>query len=399
MTYTDIYPKEGLHEYDGVEIIDHANDLPAPTNGTRQLEDETLYLFTSIVEDEYGVTLGNNSMLSGFWASIGGYVHVGPGPAITANGVPVFIDRMFLYAPGGQILDVQASDTTEFYMNKCALSNPAPGQLPNIQYLGTVDGFRVPTFEGCNFEWFNQGLKFDGLSRKIVTKFCPFRNVPDGTICLEILGNATTEFIKVTGGYFKDFGGPNAEVLRVDDTSFPEKVIKYTNNDHDDSVQRSSILNGSAGRDVVGVIVVASFPLADSNVFGSIAWDGSQQVTGSGAGPTEINVPTTPFGTNERVSSPRGGVIRYEGIPQLNARPDAVVTVTGVNDTVALRIAVNGVPLARPPVTVTQPSTAARSTVTVPANVRLSPQDDISVFIENQSGTTDVTIESFTLNV
>lgn len=399
MTYTDIYPKESLNEFDGVELIDHVEDLPAPTNGYRQLADDTLYLFTDIVQDTFGLRLGNNSMLSGFWASVGGYISFNGGDAIVSDGNPVFIDRMFLYAPGGQVLDVAASATTEFYMNKCNISDPTGGMLGPVASLGTADGFRVPTFEGCNFENFADGWEFTGASQKIVFKFCPFRNVPEGATCIELLPGATTEFLKATGCYFKDFGGPNTEVVRVDDAAFPDEVIKYTNNDHDASVERTNILNGSAGRDVVGVLVQGSFPLADSTVFGSIAWDGSQTVTGSGSGPVEITVPTTAYAENERVTSPRDGVLRYIGIPNFNARPDGVVTVTGANATIALRIGINGTPLTRPPTTVTLPSTAARQTASVPANVKLRPQDEVSVFVENQSGSGDVTIESFTLNI
>lgn len=400
MTSTDIYPQESLNEIDDVELIDTVGDLPPATNGTRDLKDDTLYLFTDIVEDNAGrLVLDSNSVISGFWPSKSGYISTGGGPAVKSFCCPVYIDRMFLYAPGGQLFDLTGTISDELFMNKVTATDPTDIGGANIADLGTIDGYRVPTFDGCNFEHFDAGLTFTGASEKISLNFCPFRNVPSGVTCVSLDNAADTDILKLTGSYFKNFSDNTTQAVYADPSATISNIMKYDNIDHDSTVAEDSILNGQLGRDLVGVIVKDSYPLADSTVFGSIQWSGTATVTGSSAQPTKVIVPTTEFGNNERTDSPSDGELRYLGRPNSNTRPTAQLTISGVNSIVETRIAVNDTPLQELPVTTTLQSAANSETVNVSGNRELKTNDTISVFVENVGGTTDVDIESLSINI
>lgn len=399
MTYTDIYPQEGLQEIDGVEVVNHANDLPAPTNGVRQLADDTLYLFADVVEDPYRLRAGNNSPLVGFWASKSGYVTTGGGPAITSNGVPVFLDRMFLFAPAGQIFDLTASDTTELYVNKCSSANPAPGTLPNTASLGTINGFRVPTFEGCNFEHFNDGFTFTGTSKKIVFKFVPFRNVTaSGVRIVELDAAASTEILKFDGCYVKDVQA-DTSVVYADPAATISIITRYANTDHDETVTRSNILNGQLGRDVVGVHVTDSFPLADSTAIGELQFQGSYAATGTGTATTELTPATDLLAGSERVRESSDGRLEYIGRGNETLRVRGTVTCTGVNDEIELAIAKNGTPINQPRTRISNNAASAQTTGSVAATVTMQTGDYVSVFGENVTSTADFTVTNLVVAI
>lgn len=296
-----------------IEYIDEASDLPDAENGERQLVDQTGYYFTDFVSDPASLRLGNNTPIIGAHGGLNGYIHTGGGDAIVGTDKGVFMRNVYIHAPGGTIFNVSGDVTTEVLIEMSAFSDAAG--LGNIASLGTFDGFRVPSFKGCSFEDFNDGLTFTGTSDKIFFSESPFRGIDQsGVTILHFDANLDIDLVDITDCYVKGVQSDTV-VVDVDPAATISDVFQYRGTTHDTSVTKSNILTGAAGQGEVGYRAESSYPLDDSGVHAEIYLDADTTYTISTAdtyvvmddGSTSLGPET------ERFTNPSAGVLQYNG--------------------------------------------------------------------------------------
>lgn len=379
-----------------ITYVTDSADLPDPTNGTHTLQDNTAYVFNGFVTSPYGLELGTSTPLIGRHGSVDGFIHTGGETAITATDAGFFARDLYLHAPGGTLFDLAADPTTEMLVESCSFSDAA-GIAP-IADLGTIDGYRVPSFKGCNFEDFNSGLTLDGTPDKIFFSGCPFRGVTaSGVTILTFASTLDVDIVDMPDNYVKGVQS-DTEVIRVETGGSPTDVFQYRGTTHDGSVTPSNILTGEASARAVGYRVTNSYPLADSAVTGELDLSSATTVTGSGSAPTQVTGTTT-IQNAERTSSPANGVIQYDGKDDTKTVIHVNASVSGANTEFVVYIGRNGSVIQRSQAFGFMPNSSSPVGIVAIAELKLTTGDEISAFIENTGGNADLTVETMAVTV
>jgi hypothetical protein len=377
------------------KIINSVGDLPeADDNGEIHLTDDRAYAFHDFIMSSDTLVLGDRTPILGTHGSMAGFIHTDGGTAIKATDDPVFLRNLYIHALGGTAFDFSADDTTEILVESVSLSDAAA--LGNMSDIGTVDGYRVPSFKGCNFEDFDSGFTFTGTSKKIFFSECPFRGVTaDSVTVLEFDADCDTDIVDITDCYMK---GLQSDTKVVDVAGTINEIFQYRGTTHNSGVTKDNILNGSVGTEAVGTRVSDCFPLGDSDVSGSVSLDSSTTVTDSGSSATEIGGTTT-LRNAERTDSPNAGELRYIGKDDRTADVTAVVSVSGSNTEFQIAIALNGTVQSRTTAKGFLPNNSNAVTVTTGGNFDLTENDVLTATVENTGGNTDLTAEELNLYI
>ena len=380
-----------------------SDDLPDPTNGTHTLENDTAYKFYGFVTSNYGIELGDRTPLLGRHGSLDGFIHLGGNTAITGTNSGYFSRNLYMHAPGGTMFDLTADQTTEMLVESVSFSDAAG--LGDIANLGTIEGYRVPSFKGCNFENFAAGLTFDGTPRKIFFEGCPIRRITSsGVTVFELASTLDVDIFKLsTDCYVKEVQA-DTEVIRVNAGGEPTDYLKIINVDlTDQNLQRSNVLVGALDETSVGVIVTDSYPLGNTKVTADLDLDSSTTVTGSGSGPAQIaggNISSTTTLTNsERMQSQTAGVLEYIGKPDQKLTIHANASVSGSNTEFAIYIGKNGSEIARSRSLAFLPNNSNATGAVALAEVALQTNDTVSAYLSNEGGTRDLDCETLSLTV
>lgn len=374
-----------------------ASDLPAPTGGTHTLEDNTAYCFNGFVTSPHGLELGNSTPLLGRHGSLDGFIHTGTNTALTGTDAGFFARDMYFHAPGGTMFDLAGDQSTEMLVESCSFSDAAGiGQMAS---LGTIDGYRVPSFKGCNFEHFAAGLIFDGAPDKIFISGSPMRSVTaSGVTILTFAGSLDVDIVDMPDNYVKDVQS-DTEVIHVETGGSPTDIFQYRGTTHDSSVTTSNILTGEAGEGVVGYRIDNAYPLRDSAVVGELSLDAPTTVTIPAQDTWTTVGGTTSLGNESvRVSQPAAGILQYDGRKNTNVHITASCTVEAPsNESFAMAIAKNGT---------IEPTSEAQGegqgnapAFVAPSGIEdLTTGDALSLQIKNLSSASDITVNLYNLN-
>lgn len=387
--------------FDKVENVVHvsdSSDLPPVQNGRHQLQPQTGYLFNGFITSQYGLELATQTPLAGFHGSLDGFIHTGGDAAVYGRNVGYFAQDLYIHAPGGTVYDLSGTTQNEILVNEVNHNDAA--MLGNISDMGTIDGYRVPSFEKTNFGDFNSGITFSGTSEKILFSSCPFRSVDDDNVtCFTF--NGTTEIISFVGNYVTGVQS-DTEVMRVTNADDVNGIIQYSATTHGADVTESNILVGDISVDRVGMRVSDSFPLADSRGFVGYTLDSNTTTTiNSQAGSKtdeaayeRIAGTTTPsassrFDTADNEATFRGKRTR---VVSLEAN---VSMATGNSDQVAVAWFQSGNIIDQTIIRrqmEQQGGSVASSTTSSGVSASVDTDDTFDVRIANLDSTTDVTV-------
>ena len=179
----------------GVVRVQGSEDLPNASGGTHTLDAMTAYQFDGIISSQAGIELGPTTPLVGVHGSYSGFQHTGSGAAIISNGDPIFMDALVVHS-ADTIFDATADSSTEILITESAFFDFMG--MGTISDLGTIDGYRVPSFKTCSFEDFDSGLTFTGTSDKLYIANTPIRNVQDGATAITFSSGDDTEHIDIS---------------------------------------------------------------------------------------------------------------------------------------------------------------------------------------------------------
>lgn len=381
---------------ENVVHVSEARDLPSPEGGTRTLNNE-VYYFHGFITDPNTLDLSNSPILIGSHGGADGFIHTGGGTCLTGTDGAFFARDLTFDAPGGTMFDLSGDTTTEVLVESCSFSDPP--NLGNIADLGTIDGFRVPSFKGCNFEDFDAGVTFTGQSDKVFISESPLRGVTAaGVTILEFDANCDTDIVDITDSYVKGVQS-DTQVVHVDASATIADVFQYRGTTHDNTVTESNILTGAAGVEEVGYRIDGAYPLSDSGVIGELSLDSPTETTISTQDTYTAVSGTTSLGNEtERVSQVSDGVLQYDGKKDVKVHITTSCTLEGAsNETYAVAVAKNGT---------VEPTSEARieGTGNTPAFIGPSSVEDltngdtISLQVKNIDGTGNITFDLYNLN-
>lgn len=380
------------------ETITEEDDLPAPTNGTHTLKDSYVYVFNGSVTATKPIELGTATALIGRHASVDGFIYTGGGTAIQGTDAGFFARDMYFHAPGGTMFDLTADQTTEMLVESCSVSDAAG--IGNIASLGTITGYRVPTFKSSNFEDFDGGLTFDGTPDKIFISGTPMRSVTASNVTLLTFASSlNVDIIDMVDNYVKDVQS-DTEVIRVEAGATINDVFQYRGTTHDASVTVSNILTGQAGQGKVGYRIANAYPLRDSSVVGELSLDSPTTTTISSQNTyTQIDGATSLGNESVRVSQPSAGTLKYDGKKNTNVHVTASCTVEAPsNETFAVAIAKNGT--VEPTSEAQGEGAGVAPAFVAPSGIeKLTTGDTISLFVKNLDSDSNITVDLYNLNL
>lgn len=393
-----------IDDLNGVNHIQSASDLPPAENGTHSLADNTVYRFDEFVSSNAGLELGDMTILTAEHGGSGGFIHTGGSAAIQAVDVPIFMRDIGISAPGGTVFDVAATDSTEVLIESASFADFA-GIAP-INSLGTIDGYRVPSFKGCNFEDFADGLTFTGGMDKIFISESPFREpAGSGVQCITLASGLDVDIIDIAGSYGKGFNA-DTEFVHTNAGGEPDDVLQLRGTTFDSSVSKANILTGTLDEGSVGVSVRACWPLADSRPGVSYSATSSTTVTittqdpGDGSEAVKIDAPTEVFPpVTDRFTHTSPNRATYIGRRDFVDTLTASVSVSGSNTTVALYVVKNGTVLDRAKVDVTTASAGQPRAVSLSARLMLQTDDYVELWLANEGGTGDITVSTLDVTI
>jgi hypothetical protein len=381
-----------------LQTVTSTSDLPDPTNGTHTLENK-VYFFNGFVTSQYGLDISNGPVLAGRHASQDGFIHTGGQTAITGTNGGYFQTKLYVHAPGGTIYNITGDQTTEMLVTDSAFSDAA-GIAP-IASLGTVDGYRVPTWKNCNFEDFSGGLTFDGSPNKIFITASPFRGVSaSGVDMFTLAGTSDARIVDFVNNYIKDVQSDTV-VWRVESGGEPSEVMQYRGTVHDTSFTvGNAIVGPNASPTVEPFWVSDSHPVRDSTVTGELYLTQTNTVTISTQDQWyEVNGTTQTGNEAERTTQANNGTIEYIGAKNVNVQVTVNTSFTGANgDTYQIAIAKNGT--VEPASTMEVEAGGQNSPVnpSTSAIEDLQPNDTMSLQVRNRDGTNDATFRAYVIN-
>lgn len=254
-----------------LEIISEVGDLPDPSGGTHSLEAMTPYLFDGFITSDAGLELGSLTPIIGYHGGSSGFIHTGGNTALVGEDVPYFSHDVSVSAPGGTLFDLSSANKDEMLVESVSYADFLG--MGDFASLGTIEGYRVPSFKGCNFENFAEGLTFTGSPDKVFFSECPLRSVTDsGVRIISLDANFETDIFDVVDCYVKGVQS-DTEVIYVDPSATISEAFQYRGTTHDPSVTASNILTGTADVDEPGYRITDSPPLTNSKSFISYSLD------------------------------------------------------------------------------------------------------------------------------
>lgn len=409
IVYEDQYGNRSYitQDSDGWEPLNHINqvnvfdssDLPAPTNGTHTLE-RKVYVFNGFITSPYSLDISNGPALLGRHPSQDGFIHTGGNAAITGTNGDYFQESLYIHAPGGTIYNLTGDQSTEMLVLDSGFSDAAG--IGQIASLGTVDGYRVPTWKNCNFEDFADGITFDGSPDKIFITASPFRTVTtSGVDIFTLAGTSDVRIVDFVNNYVKDVQSDTV-VWRVESGGEPAEVFQYRGTVHDTTFTKGNAIVGpNADPTVEPFWVTDAYPVRDSSVAGELSLDGTNTVSIASQDTWyEVNGATTTGNESERVIQASNGTIQYVGKRDVNVQITVNTSFTGANgDTYEIAIAKNGT--VEPASTIEVEAGGQNSPVNPSTSgiEDLDPQDTISIQVRNRDGTNDATFRAYTINL
>jgi hypothetical protein len=390
----------------GVQVVRSADDLPDANGGVRQLEAGTTYLFADFVTDPATLELAPSpgSPLIGWHGGQSGYIHTGGGTVIQGTDAPVFMRNASFSGPGATMFDLTATTGVEVLVESCSFADPA--NLGNLASLGTIDGYRVPSFKGCNFEDFNAGLTFTGTSDKIFLSECPLRTVTaSGVTILEFDADFETEVVDITDCYVKDVQS-DTEVIRVDPGATITEIFQYRGVTHEETVSAANILTGAAsvaGRDYR---VTDSFPLENSKGYidYTLGTEATTTINTQAGSKTDTAAYERVAGNTTELTSARfdhaDNLVTYRGKRARILELTATLSMgTGTSDTVAAAWFQNGSIVPGTPTRVQmnqQGGGVAKSLTITGIESNAATGDEFDVRVANLGSTTDIDVGELT---
>lgn len=399
-----------LRDYDarslnGTERIQNAADLPpAEATGAHELVDNTAYWFDDVVTSDAPIQLGDNTPLLGNHAGVSGFVYTGgTGAALRGTDATVFMRDLLVSAPGASVYDVSGTTADEFLVESCTFADVGAGALAS---LGTIDGFRVPTFVVSNFEDYAEGVTFTGDPDKIFIGQSPFRDpAATGTTAITLAAGLNVALVDIAGSYGKGFDATD-EFVRTEAGGEPSEVLQLRGTTFDESVTKANILTGALDESSIGVSVRACWPLADSQP--GVAYTNTDTTTvtitnqdpGDGTEAVKIDTPTEVFPpVTDRFTHTSPNRATYNGRRNFTEKVSATVSVSGSNTTVALYAAKNGNVLGRSKVAITTASAGQPRVVSITSRVEFEPGDYVELYLANEGGTGDITVSTLNATV
>lgn len=384
-----------------IEQISGQADLPEPTNGTITLETATGYKPNGFVfvDTPFHLQDGQPAPFLGSSGGLDGFVYTGGGTMIQGSG-PLFMDDIYMHAPGGTLFGVAADSETEMYIKDTSFSDAV--NQGDMASLGVIDGYRVQTFKGVNFENFQEGITLTGPTSKSFFEGCPIRNITSsGVTIIQTDTDYQGELLKVsTDCYIKNVQS-DTEVVRVPAGGEPSNYFKYYNVDHPDgTVTKDNILNGEIGVDQTGTIVRNCYPLADSAVVGEMHNDNpSETVTISTADTWyDLTIPST-LDTAERLIKAADGKMEHTGTRDKRVQGALNLSFYGANgDVYQFAIAHNGHVHTPHTSSIEARGTQSNVTITVNSVEVLVNGDTLGLQVKNQDNANDLTVLSYSFS-
>jgi hypothetical protein len=364
-------------------VVQSDEDLPLPSGGVHELEDDTYYQFNGTVTSSNSIRFGNNTMIGGLHFGVDRFVYTGTGTALTGTNANVYIDTLSVSAPSGTAINVSGTTATELLANYV--------EFNNCNSLGTITGFRRPSLMTCTFDTFNTGLTFAGTSTKIFVSACPFRNAAANSTCVTIGATVNTPIIDIVDNYFGRTTPGNVTGVSLVTGATVSTYGIFRGNTFE------FITTPTTGFDSTtpGWGFVNNSGIADSTTVGEYFMDDNATATTLTVNTWTKVAGATTAGILERTSMPQNNRLQILSIQgQIKLQATAALSILGTSNNQVVEVAIykNGV-IASAPLRLVLVGTTRADSATLIALEQLQANDFLEVWIRCTSGNNNATVQ------
>lgn len=377
------FDEVGNDHRDNTVVVKSASDFPPPSNGVITLEQDTGYVVDGTIDISNTLELQQGCGLYGNNWPTDEINYTGSGDIIKSSGVDFMMRDLVIKGASGTLFNVDGGSEDRFLAQSCA--------FVMIDNLGTIDGFKVPGFKLCDFTNYNEGLTMTGNPNKVFWTTTPMREVSNTTSLL-FDANFTADFVQLESIFFKSHDN-NADAIEFNGTLNDIGIVGGCI--FDDTVQ-----NRTVGFDETTVNWVFSdnSGIQDSTVRGQYSKDSPSTTTINSQASSKtdesayekVEGATTAGPGLERLTH-SDNKFTYTGESDITISIHTSLSISGVNDTVAVAIFKNQSLLSSSSVRVTGQGSGSVSKDTF-ATVDVVTNDELEIFIANLDSTSNITV-------
>lgn len=368
------------------EIIRSEDDLPGEEGETHQLEDGVEYEFNGTVEIEGNIERGSGNQLKGSNWGRDIINYTGDGALFTGKSGEFFMRNLSVMAANGNVFDIEGTPTTEFLTQDCAILI--------CDAIGTITGFRTPSFTKFSFDNFDGGLTFLGEPDKIFMESSPIRNAGENVTALTFDGDGglDLELIDINSGFFKDFH-PTANAIEV--TGSPVSDFAVVRGNLSDFVLEDRLVG--VGRDTVRWNFLGNSDVRNSTAAANMTKDASTTTDLGDSTDTYTKITgATSAQRAERFTHTSPNTLTYDGAKIREVELRASVTLDGVQNDFSVAWFKNQSLIDGAEQSWEGSGVGVAVNGTVFGTTTLETGDELELFIKNaEDGTNDPTIDSF----
>lgn len=379
----------GVVTASNVVIVNQMSDFPAAAAGVRTLADNTGYLISAFLTTSDRFVMGSNTVVFGSDRFVSGITYTGIGAMFTATDVSSHIKDVTLDAATGSVFDVSSTPTGKLFLfdnltvTSCdtlgTISGMTGVRLSNITLSDVkTDGI---TFSGANSVFLMNGalstvnggalLDLGSATFDSVSCLSSFTTLAGGAFFMSGLvssGNINTGGLgAITNSRFFGAGTP-LQNITVDDA-----LWQFAENDDIPDTRPDALLSLTVADTVV--ISAANTPVKIDGPWNS---ERASQMTAA---------------TNGTITFNGGKDATLPMLASLSAEPS-----TGTNKDITFYIAINGSIVTNSGAKTTVSSGGPKNTP-IPWQSILNPTDTVEVWVENNTDTTNIQINSGILRV
>jgi hypothetical protein len=373
----------GVEQRDNFVLVKSASDFPAPSAGVITLAPNSVYEVNGVVVLSDKIDL-NGSYLIGQNANADQLIYTGSGEFFTGNASGT-IKILTLVATTGQLFNIDATSNpgASIVIRDCIIANS-----PNV---GFIRGYNLVFNDVISYSGNTTGIIYENIGSLLINNTAWFSN-NSGTF-ETFQGNFTT-IAKIGGIMQVPSGRIGVDIVNVNTVSGAAEVVNTVFSG------AGTYINGAPSNawsiDAGGVETVSDY---EAN---GVLYITSSTTTTIGSINTPVKIAGTTTAVNlDRMTSPANNRLTYTGSKTRKFEVTASIsfTTSSNNQNISFYVAINGVVQAQTRQQRKTGSSGDIGALALSGIIELSTNDYVEVWVENNSGSANITAEFMNLAV
>lgn len=372
-------------------FVDDISDLPSPVGDLITLDENSVYIITGHVDlGNNRITLSSGSCLRGLCELNDTIKSTTTGAVINSDDVNAVIRDMGVVSPSGSPISLKGNNNVSCYIDHL--------RLLGCRDLGSIRGFEFVFVDRCVFKSTTEtttisGLRVGGTNTHTIITNNEFENLPtSGLSAITMQEDFMTDFAVISHNGFDITN--NGIGISAEAGASGIRIIIRDNDFEGTTTPLSGITHFTPYYEIKG-----NTEIPDSTIKGGYSLNSSSDTNIATINvPVKVNGTTTIFPESERFEQTANNRLTFTGNRHCHVLVTYSYTISGSNNTLySLYLALNGQIIENSKSIVRLGVGSDQRTGTGSTLVSMNNGDYLEVWIENNSGTDNPTVENLSL--